>query len=663
MVSSNIADKQRQKSSIRDENIRRQAETLLIKQNQATSKSFSPFRRKSNDPSNEANGSPGSKNKGKEEESKIKKSNHNNQVDKLDLDKVEIINENQYGIEAAKIMAAHRLDCLLVNNSQNEITGIVTDKDLAFKIVGLGKDSSKIRIKEIMTPNPLVIPQDFTIDDALELMIEHDFRHLPVMKSYNDNHDSSNSHDNSSPLTCIGMLDIAKCVMNAIKKMEKAKEATNQLSLALDNINQIYSSPSNEQKNLQDMMTVANHFKGKLSGPSVGALLSTLPYRMEEESESESLPSLNSNSPSPSSNLTVNFVAKNLYGNAKKFTLKSTVTQVIKEIAAINMTAALIVDEDDHLVGIFTTKDLVLRTMAAGLDPDTTAIVRVMTPHPDIIDSESSLLDALRQMSNGHYLHLPVSVIEGKNSVKTLASIMIAGSGIEDTNNLNNNFNRIIGIVDILQVTFAILDQIKNSFNLNGNYNPTIWTGEMEEKEEMEGSISKQDEYSGSRRRGKNIAANTAANVTNTTISNNNLDTISNKSFDDNQITFKIKYDNQVILIQTESLVTIRESIFQAFKIQIQNNENEYILNYEDEEKDQIEIKNQSDLIGIIKMNKISFKYRINILIKKRKEIGIMENGIINRNNEFIGLSKLTLGVGAIVILMGIAIGCMKYKK
>ena len=69
---------------------------------------------------------------------------------------------------------------------------------------------------------------------------------------------------------------------------------------------------------------------------------------------------------------------------------------------------AILVIDDDELVGIFTPKDLLNRVVAADKSPDLTSVATVMTPNPDCVGPEVTLLDALREMHDHKYLHLPV---------------------------------------------------------------------------------------------------------------------------------------------------------------------------------------------------------------------------------------------------------------
>ena len=69
---------------------------------------------------------------------------------------------------------------------------------------------------------------------------------------------------------------------------------------------------------------------------------------------------------------------------------------------------AVLVAVDGRLQGIFTERDALVRVVAAGLDPDDTALGRVMTPNPDTVAPSDKALDALRRMTERGYRHLPV---------------------------------------------------------------------------------------------------------------------------------------------------------------------------------------------------------------------------------------------------------------
>jgi CBS domain-containing protein len=66
------------------------------------------------------------------------------------------------------------------------------------------------------------------------------------------------------------------------------------------------------------------------------------------------------------------------------------------------------VTSSGKVCGILTTKDILSRVVAKGLDANATVVSTVMTPEPDTIPLECSLIDALHVMLDGRYLHIPV---------------------------------------------------------------------------------------------------------------------------------------------------------------------------------------------------------------------------------------------------------------
>jgi CBS domain-containing protein len=70
--------------------------------------------------------------------------------------------------------------------------------------------------------------------------------------------------------------------------------------------------------------------------------------------------------------------------------------------------AVLVTDDQRRLLGIFTGRDAVCRVLAQGKNPVRTRLSEAMTPHPDTIAPGRSAIEALRQMQDGGYRHLPV---------------------------------------------------------------------------------------------------------------------------------------------------------------------------------------------------------------------------------------------------------------
>lgn len=72
----------------------------------------------------------------------------------------------------------------IVDSQQNrKLVGIVTDRDLAVKVVAEGRDPKRNRIEEVMTRDPVTCHPDDDMQKALRAMEVHQVRRLPVVDS------------------------------------------------------------------------------------------------------------------------------------------------------------------------------------------------------------------------------------------------------------------------------------------------------------------------------------------------------------------------------------------------------------------------------------------------------------------------------------------------
>src|SRR3546814_11024537 len=69
---------------------------------------------------------------------------------------------------------------------------------------------------------------------------------------------------------------------------------------------------------------------------------------------------------------------------------------------------AVLIGEGNRLQGIFTERDLLIRVIARGLDPDATQLKEVMTPDPDTVGPNDWASLALERMRSSGYRHVPV---------------------------------------------------------------------------------------------------------------------------------------------------------------------------------------------------------------------------------------------------------------
>ena len=64
----------------------------------------------------------------------------------------------------------------------NRIIGTVTDRDIAIKVVAEGKDPQTTKVLEIANTDVVTVEPEQDLDDALNLMAQHQVRRLPVVE-------------------------------------------------------------------------------------------------------------------------------------------------------------------------------------------------------------------------------------------------------------------------------------------------------------------------------------------------------------------------------------------------------------------------------------------------------------------------------------------------
>jgi CBS domain-containing protein len=106
-------------------------------------------------------------------------------------------------VDAANTMLTHRISGLPVIDAAGKLVGIVSEGDFIRRIeigtqrkrarwlkvlLGTGREASDFihergrKVGEIMTPEPLTVSEDTSLEDVVALMEKHDIKRLPVMR-------------------------------------------------------------------------------------------------------------------------------------------------------------------------------------------------------------------------------------------------------------------------------------------------------------------------------------------------------------------------------------------------------------------------------------------------------------------------------------------------
>ena len=258
-------------------------------------------------------------------------------------------------VQVTQLLHSRRGQASIVVGPQGSLVGILTDKDVTFRVVAKGVDASVVTVDEVMTPDPICASTSDSALDSLTTMIEKRIRYLPVV-------------DESRAI--VGVLDISKCINNAISRLERA-----------------------EEKQTTAMESAMNSVVGQQTGEKAAALKALFGNFLSLTTTTTTLRALLSEPPSTIVGLSTSvFDAGVLMAEHRK--------------------AALVVDASGSLVGIFGFKDMMTRVVAKQL-PQETPIEKVMTSSPESVGPDISVMEALQVMHDNMFLTLPVCESNG----------------------------------------------------------------------------------------------------------------------------------------------------------------------------------------------------------------------------------------------------------
>ena len=83
--------------------------------------------------------------------------------------------------EAACVMTRANCGSVLIINAASAMEGILTERDLMTRVLAKALDPATTKVSVVMTPHPMCVRPDTKVADAVLIMIERGFRHLPVV--------------------------------------------------------------------------------------------------------------------------------------------------------------------------------------------------------------------------------------------------------------------------------------------------------------------------------------------------------------------------------------------------------------------------------------------------------------------------------------------------
>jgi CBS domain-containing protein len=134
--------------------------------------------------------------------------------------KVLTIDIKQSATNAARLMSKFGVSSLIVS-SEEDIVGIVTERDILTRVVASGQDASLVEIEEIMSEPVIVVNPDVPLEEAVKIMFRERIKKLPVMSK------------EESKLKLIGIVSITDIARIQPKLIESMRSLMDQADMAL----------------------------------------------------------------------------------------------------------------------------------------------------------------------------------------------------------------------------------------------------------------------------------------------------------------------------------------------------------------------------------------------------------------------------------------------
>lgn len=85
-------------------------------------------------------------------------------------------------VEAAELMKREDVGLIpVVSEDGRQLLGVVTDRDIAIKVVAAGLDPKNTVVTEVMTTDPVTCLQHESVESAMELMASRQVRRIPIL--------------------------------------------------------------------------------------------------------------------------------------------------------------------------------------------------------------------------------------------------------------------------------------------------------------------------------------------------------------------------------------------------------------------------------------------------------------------------------------------------
>ena len=84
--------------------------------------------------------------------------------------------------QAARLMRERKVGAILVVDEAGRLAGIFTGRDAVGRVLAEGRSAARTTLAEVMTPKPDSLPPRASVIEALHLMHDGGYRHVPMVE-------------------------------------------------------------------------------------------------------------------------------------------------------------------------------------------------------------------------------------------------------------------------------------------------------------------------------------------------------------------------------------------------------------------------------------------------------------------------------------------------
>ncbi|KAJ3671852.1 hypothetical protein LUZ60_007931 [Juncus effusus] len=503
-------------------------------------------------------------------------------VKRLRLTKALTMPDSTPVMEVCRRMAHRRVDAALLTDSSALLCGILTDKDIATRVIARELNPEETPASKVMTRNPVFVLSDTLAVEALHRMVQGKFRHLPVVENGE----------------VVALLDIAKCLYDAIARMERASEKGRAIAAAVEGVEKTWGTPTSGSSTFIDTL------REQMFRPSLSTVISA---------------------------------------NSKAVTVSmgdSVLNATKKMLEGQKSSAIVTIGNKPH--GILTSRDILMRVVWKNFSADSTPVEQVMTPNPECGTIDTPILEALRTMQDGKFLHLPVIDRDGN----------------------------IVSVVDVIDITHAAATTVESSGGMGNEAAVSLiqkfWDSAMS-MSPLDDETNLNDNASEASLSLKMMSEGGAENVNNNNTNRSNSPNLIPSELNSSSFAFKLEDKRgrmHRFSCDVQSITPLITCILQRLGDDIDRNHLPHIL-YEDEDHDKVIIASDGDLTAAVDHAKLAGWKGLRLYLDYSGREGRRKGGRSEMDTELMNYKAWvaaysTLAAGAAFI---VGLGVMTYIK